>query len=56
MSIREVDPGEEFRECDNCNYDRGFHTSFLLDDLIYRIILICPDCGTRYDVSWKIDL
>jgi hypothetical protein len=21
---------------------------------LFRVILICPDCGTRYDVGWKI--
>jgi hypothetical protein len=21
---------------------------------VYRVILICPDCGARYDVGWRI--
>ncbi|MFC1802454.1 hypothetical protein ACFL0D_00640 [Thermoproteota archaeon] len=56
MSIRDILPAEEFRNCDNCNYDRGFHTSFLKDDVRYRVILICPEWSTRYDVGRKIDL
>jgi hypothetical protein len=43
----------------------GFHTSFLNINAgndpvpvrstqeVYRIILVCPDCGARYDVGWK---
>jgi hypothetical protein len=56
MDIRERPPGKEFRKCDNCNYDRGFHSSFLKSDGKYKVILICPECSTRYDIGWKIDL
>jgi hypothetical protein len=21
---------------------------------VYRVILICPECGARYDVGWRI--
>ena len=56
MSIRDRPPGDEFRKCDECGYDRGFHSSFLKDGSMYRVILICPECGTSYDVGWKIEL
>ncbi|SCG85866.1 hypothetical protein [Methanobacterium congolense] len=49
--IREVEVGEEFRVCEVCGFEKGFHTSFLKDGSTYRVIYICPDCGTRYDVG-----
>jgi hypothetical protein len=55
----------EFRVCPACGYDYGFHTSFLRVDAgknspvkstreVYRVILICPECGARYDVGWRV--
>jgi len=49
--IREVEIGEEFRVCEVCGFEKGFHTSFLKDGSTYRVIYICPECGTRYDVG-----
>jgi acetone carboxylase gamma subunit len=57
--------GEEFRVCPACGYDYGFHTSFLRVNAgkdfpvkstreVYRVILICPECGARYDVGWRV--
>jgi hypothetical protein len=43
---------EEFRICPQCGYELGFHGSFLRAEECYRIILICPECGARYDVGW----
>ncbi|UEC41827.1 MAG: hypothetical protein METHAR1v1_80011 [Methanothrix sp.] len=51
--IRRVDAGEELRVCAACGYERGFHVSFLRDGAEYRIVLICPNCGARYDVGWR---
>jgi len=51
--IKEVEAGEEFRVCPACGYERGFHVSFLRDGADYRIVLICPNCGARYDVRWR---
>jgi uncharacterized Zn finger protein len=45
---------EEFRICPQCGYELGFHSSFLRAEEGYRIILICPECGARYDVGWRI--
>jgi hypothetical protein len=56
MSVRERPPGEEFRKCDVCGYDRGFHSSFSMDGEKHRVILVCPECGAMYDVGWKISL
>jgi hypothetical protein len=57
-------PGTELHICPSCGYALGFHTSFLnaasRDNPIkstrevYRVILICPECGARYDVGWRI--
>jgi RNase P subunit RPR2 len=53
--IVKIELGEEFRVCPKCSYELGFHSSFLRvrAEEGYRIILICPECGARYDVGWK---
>ena len=51
--------------CEVCDYDRGFQVSLLRrradagtvqgkDKL--RVVMICPECGTRYDVGWSIEV
>jgi len=52
--IRKIDLQEEFRVCPACGYELGFHSSFLKDGEAYRIILICPNCGARYDAGWRL--
>jgi len=52
--IVKVELAEEFRICPLCGYELGFHSSFLQAEDGYRIILICPECGARYDVGWKM--
>jgi uncharacterized protein with PIN domain len=52
--IVKIELREEFRVCPKCGYELGFHSSFLRADQGYRIILICPECGARYDVGWKM--
>jgi predicted RNA-binding Zn-ribbon protein involved in translation (DUF1610 family) len=54
--IKQVEPGDEFRVCQNCGYERGFHVSFLRDGDEHRIILICPNCGARRDAGWRAKL
>jgi len=55
----------EFHTCPACGYERGFHTSFTGANAdkdnpvkstrdVYRVILICPECGARYDVGWRV--
>jgi hypothetical protein len=54
--IRKGDPGDDFHRCLNCGYSRGFHCSFVRADggsARHRIILICPECGTRFDIGWS---
>ena len=56
---------EELHTCPSCGYERGFHTSFLNVNSIkdnpikstrevFRVVLICPECGARYDVGWRV--
>jgi hypothetical protein len=63
--ITTVKAGSEFRICPSCGYELGFHTSFLGTNAdkdnpvkstreVYRVILICPECGARYDVGWRV--
>jgi hypothetical protein len=54
----------ELHVCPDCGYQLGFHTSFVSAGTnrvpvrstrdVYRVILICPDCGARYDVGWRV--
>ena len=57
--------GDELHACPACGYTMGFHTSFISASAnkdnpikstreVYRVILICPECGARYDVGWRI--
>lgn len=57
--------GGEFHTCPACGYERGFHTSFIgagadrdnpvkCTREVYRVILICPECGARYDAGWRV--
>jgi uncharacterized Zn finger protein len=52
--IKKINLDEEFRVCPQCSYGLGFHSSLVRSEKGYRIILICPDCGARYDVGWKM--
>jgi len=66
--IRSLKIGSDLKACPACGYKLGFHTSFLNINAgnapvpvrstreVYRIILICPECGARYDVGWKAPL
>jgi ssDNA-binding Zn-finger/Zn-ribbon topoisomerase 1 len=46
------DTDKEFRVCPNCNYTRGFHVFFNRTRGKTKIGLICPQCGTSYDLGW----
>lgn len=57
--------GDELHTCPACGYSLGFHTSFVSASAnrnnpvkstrdVYRVILICPECGARYDVGWRV--
>lgn len=40
--------------CPVCNYNDGFHVSFKKGENKLNIILICPDCHSRFDPHWEI--
>ena len=55
----------ELHTCPDCGYTLGFHISVVSANggrgnpagsirEVYRVILICPDCGARYDVGWHV--
>ncbi|MGA2161697.1 MAG: hypothetical protein ABSG28_05805 [Methanoregula sp.] len=66
--IKSIKPGEELHICPSCGYEYGFHTSFVSVNAgkdgkespvkstgaLYRVILICPECGARFDPGWRI--
>jgi uncharacterized protein with PIN domain len=64
--IKNIKIDDEFRVCPECGYEFGFHTTFLKLDAgknpavikstreVYRVILLCPECGARYDVGWRV--
>jgi uncharacterized protein with PIN domain len=63
--IQNIKIEDEFRICPACGYELGFHTSFLKLHAgkdspvkstreVYQVILICPECGARYDVGWRV--
>ncbi|MEX2738100.1 MAG: hypothetical protein Q6356_003410 [Candidatus Wukongarchaeota archaeon] len=56
MEVIEKKIEKEFHICDNCGYDKGFHVSFVKQGDNFEIVLICPECGQRYKIKWKIKL
>ena len=68
--IKSINAGEELHICPACGYEYGFHTSFVSVNAgkdgkenpvkstgaLYRVILICPECGARFDAGWRISL
>ena len=48
---------DEFRICPACSYEFGFHMSFQKQEGEgFRVVLICPNCGARYDVGLIVDI
>lgn len=67
LEIIAVTVKDEFRVCPNCGYDRGFHSTLVsrspnadgltrFTKVLYRVVLVCPECGARYDVGWRVSL
>ncbi len=68
MTIKEITPlqaGDGIQTCPDCGYDRGFNVSFVntagarnnpvkSTREVFRAILICPECGARFDVGWRV--
>jgi uncharacterized protein YbaR (Trm112 family) len=46
---------EEFRVCPECGYQLGFHVFFRKAEARTQIGLICPQCGSSYDIGWISD-
>lgn len=42
---------DEFRVCPTCGYSRGFHVSFKKEKERFRVIFICPECGSSFDID-----
>ncbi|WP_230743224.1 hypothetical protein [Methanooceanicella nereidis] len=42
--------------CVNCGYKRGFHVTINTGTGKPMIILVCPDCGTKYDLDWPVNI
>jgi transcription elongation factor Elf1 len=42
---------EEFRICPTCQYKRGFHSIFKKVKDKIKVIFICPNCGSSYDLG-----
>jgi len=42
---------DEFRICPVCNYKRGFHSSFKKEGNKLKVIFICPNCGSSFDLG-----
>jgi hypothetical protein len=65
--IKNLKVGDDLHICPACGYEYGFHTSLLTIHAnkdspvkstreVCCVILICPECGARYDVGWRISL
>jgi predicted RNA-binding Zn-ribbon protein involved in translation (DUF1610 family) len=63
--IKNIKIEDELHVCPTCGYGLGFHTSFLKLHSgkdspvkstrdVYQVILICPECGARFDVGWRV--
>ena len=46
----------EFRVCPSCGYELGFHLALVanVEGESHRVILICPNCGTRHDIGKEL--
>jgi len=64
-TITTIKVNEEFHICPSCGYDLGFHTSFVSMNAskdnpikstkdVFQVILICPECGARFDIGWRV--
>ena len=65
--IRILAVENELHTCPDCGNPLGFHTSFVRAGTgknspvrttreVFRVILVCPECGARFDVGWRAPL
>lgn len=57
-TIAAIEPEGEIYRCPNCSYTDGFHVSFKVIPDTHKadIYLICPNCHSRFRISWQADL
>ena len=53
-----IKPEGEIYTCPTCGYTDGFHVSFKVEESKRKaeIILICPNCHSRFKLGWNVDL
>ena len=55
QEIQKLNMNESVDTCPVCGYTDGFHASFkVLKGAAMAVILICPQCHTRFDAGWEI--
>jgi hypothetical protein len=42
--------------CPQCGYKDGFHVSFAEQGGKVEIVLICPQCSSRFAVGWPVEV
>lgn len=42
--------------CHVCGYTDGWHVSFKVEGGVKNIILICPECHSRFNPGWEIKI
>jgi hypothetical protein len=54
--IKKLEPQGDIHCCPSCGYEDGFHVSFRFGPKgpSAEVILICPNCHTRFRLGWKI--
>ena len=56
--VGKIKPEGEIYTCPTCGYTDGFHVSFKVAESKQKaeIILICPNCHSRFQLGWNVDL
>ena len=56
--VQDIKPEGEIYTCPSCGYTDGFHVSFKVAGNTQKadIYLICPNCHSRFRISWQADL
>lgn len=58
QQVEKIEPEGEIYICPSCAYTDGFHVSFKVNPGTSKaeIYLICPNCHSRFTVSWQVNL
>ena len=56
--IERIEPEGEIYKCPACGYTDGFHVSFKVQENKNDadVILICPNCHSRFVPGWQVSL